>query len=188
MDTTLPPVHPEAEKAHQEPLSPQKKATGPGGLLSKKHRITELRILASLKRRKGRVLFDMGAACFLFFLISPAVFGMEALGHQESLPDERTAGINIERMTKAIYFAEGGKHAKKPFGVLSVKCSGTKGCESVCRNSVRRNILRWKKAGRPSDFISFMQKRYAPLSDSPLNANWSKNVKRLYKLFKGKVV
>ena len=181
MDTSLPPVHPEAENAHQGQLSPQKKATGPGGLLSKKHRVTDLRILARLRQRKGRVLWDMACCFALFLMFSPAVFGMESLGHQDSLPDERAAGINIERMTMAIYFAEGGHRAKKPFGVLSVDCKGTKGCKSVCRNSVRRNIIRWQKAGRPSDFISFMQKRYAPLSDSPLNANWTRLVKHFYK-------
>jgi hypothetical protein len=88
--------------------------------------------------------------------------------------------INVDRMVKAIYKAEGGSRAKKPYGVLSVPCSTKEACERVCRNSVRNNISRWKKAGSHGDFISFMQRRYAPLSDSPLNANWSRNVGKFY--------
>lgn len=78
MDTTLPPVHPEAEKG-VSPLSPQKKATGPGGLLSKKHRVTDLRILARLKQKRGRVLWDMATAVFMFTILSvPVAFCGEA--------------------------------------------------------------------------------------------------------------
>ena len=88
--------------------------------------------------------------------------------------------INIDKMVKAIYLAEGGSHAKKPFGVLSVKCESYRACERVCRNTVRNNIRRWKEAGEPSDFISFLGARYAPVQCSPLNRNWVPNVRRLY--------
>jgi hypothetical protein len=88
--------------------------------------------------------------------------------------------INIEKLVDSIYVAEGGKNAKVPFGILSVRCEGYKECRSVCRNTVRNNIVRWNKAGRPSDFISYLGGKYCPVSCSPLNKNWIKNVRRIY--------
>lgn len=88
--------------------------------------------------------------------------------------------INVEKMVKAIYVAEGGTHAKKSFGILSVPCTGFSDCQRICRNTVRNNIRRWNKAGDPTDFISFLGARYAPRSCHPLNENWVKNVRSLY--------
>jgi hypothetical protein len=95
--------------------------------------------------------------------------------------------IDVNRLVKAIYIAEGGENAKKPFGVLSVPCSTFSGCERICRNTVRNNIKRWKKAGEPTDFISFLGARYAPRSSHPLNANWIPNVRRIYGKISGSV-
>lgn len=88
--------------------------------------------------------------------------------------------IQVDKLVRAIYFVEGGAHAKFPFGIKSVRCEGYENCRCVCRNTVRNNILRWNKAGCPKDFISFLGTRYAPTSDSPLNKNWIKNVRRIY--------
>lgn len=44
--------------------------------------------------------------------------------------------------------------------------------------TVRKNRLRWQKAGKPSDFIIFLADRYCPKEcDAVGNKNWKKNVK-----------
>ena len=133
MDTLLPPVHPEAENAHQGQLSPQKKATGPGGLLSKKHRVTDLRILARLKQRKGRVLWDMGFACLIIvFLLqtSPASasVGREVKGYASWYSSADTCRYNPyagcpTASGKSIYALE---HKKELFGASWTYPLGTK--------------------------------------------------------------
>ena len=80
----------------------------------------------------------------------------------------------------AIYKAEGGINAKKPFGILSVKCSGYEDCRNICLNTVRNNVKRWQKTDLSKDFLSFLARAYAPIgaSNDPsgLNRNWLKNV------------
>jgi hypothetical protein len=88
--------------------------------------------------------------------------------------------VNVNALVQAIYIAEGGRNARKPYGILSVPCSTFPDCERVCRNTVRNNIARWEKAGRPEDYISFLGNRYAPISSHPLNRNWIPNVKKIY--------
>lgn len=67
------------------------------------------------------------------------------------------------------------------FGVRSVKVKSREEAQRVLDNSVRNNLKRWEKAGRPGKFVDFMQKRWAPLNadNDPkgLNRNWSKNVR-----------
>lgn len=81
----------------------------------------------------------------------------------------------------AIYLAEGGPRAKKPFGILSVPCSGYEECREVCYNTVRNNYFRWIQAGRPGDYLEFLARRYAPVgaANDPggLNRHWLKNVR-----------
>ena len=114
----------------------------------------------------GRLGVLTGASgCFLLMICTPLM---------------ASEPININAMVRAIYHAEGGKNAKKPYGILSVPCSTVSSCERVCRNTVRNNIRRWEKAGRPEDYISFLGKRYAPVGSHALNRNWIPNVKRLY--------
>lgn len=89
----------------------------------------------------------------------------------------------FEQVVDAIYLAEGGAMAKKPYGVLSVPCSGHEECRKVAYNTVRNNYYRWIKAGRPGEYLDFLQARYAPLkvANDPhdLNANWKRNVEAL---------
>ena len=85
----------------------------------------------------------------------------------------------VDDYVAAIYKAEGGAAAKKPFGVLSVPCSGYTDCKRVCENTVRNNYVRWIKAGRPGEFTAFLGSRYAPVEAHPLNRNWVKNVNAL---------
>jgi hypothetical protein len=91
---------------------------------------------------------------------------------------------NVEKLVSAIYLAEGGERSKKPFGILSVPCSDYTSCKKICTNTVRNNLKRWEKAGKPGDYLEFLAKRYAPIgvSNDPrnLNQNWYSNVKKIY--------
>ena len=86
-------------------------------------------------------------------------------------------------LIEAIYYAEGGSNAKKPFGILSVSCEGYKDCRKICHNTVRNNIGRWKRANseNPISYLQFLAGRYAPVgaSNDPggLNHNWLRNVR-----------
>ena len=92
-----------------------------------------------------------------------------------------SAEINVERMADAIYRAEGGDKARVPYGVLSVKVKDKAEARRVCINSIRNNIKRWEKAGKPSTFIDFMADRWCPVASDPVgNRNWKKNVKAIY--------
>jgi hypothetical protein len=88
--------------------------------------------------------------------------------------------INEDKLIKAIYLAEGGERAKKPYGILSVPCSTKQSCESVCRNTIRHRYKHWKQENSTKDFISYLGATYAPESCSPLNRNWIKNTRYFY--------
>lgn len=86
-----------------------------------------------------------------------------------------------ERIADAIYIAEGGAKAKKPYGILSVKVANEAEARKVAINTVRNNWKRWHDAGKPGDYLEYLQKRYAPIGakndPSGLNKNWLKNVR-----------
>ena len=88
---------------------------------------------------------------------------------------------NFNKITDAIYLVEGGKLAKKPFGVLSVPCYDYETCRRIAHNTVVKNFKRWQDAGEPGEYLEFLSKRYAPMgaeNDSQnLNRNWLKNVR-----------
>jgi len=88
---------------------------------------------------------------------------------------------DFNRVVDAIYRIEGGARAKKPFGILSVPCSGYGACRKICANTVQNNFRRWTKAGRPGDYLAFLANRYAPVSAHPLNKNWLPNLRRVLK-------
>ena len=80
-----------------------------------------------------------------------------------------------EQIADAIYKAEGGKKAKVPYGVLSIKTNDPRG---VCINTIKKQRIRHKKHDCNSDFITCLGNRYCPVSsDSKGNKNWVKNVK-----------
>lgn len=85
----------------------------------------------------------------------------------------------FNKVVDAIYIAEGGAKAIKPFGILSVPCEGYADCRKVCYNTVRNNWRRWEKAGRPGEYLDFLGNRYAPPQAHPLNKNWIPNVRRI---------
>src|SRR3990167_2495966 len=95
---------------------------------------------------------------------------------------ETIKGIDVERLSLAIYQAEGGLKAKVPFGILSVPCSGYADCKAVCERTIRHRLNDWNGEG---DFIGFLGKTYAPLNagNDPknLNNNWIHNVSWFYK-------
>lgn len=113
------------------------------------------------------------------------LWGLEGAEASQMAHDEQEAHLRpyFEQVVEAIYKAEGGERAKKPYGILSVPCSGKAECRNVCYNTVRNNWYRWDKAGRPGDYLEFLAKRYAPVgvANDPtgLNRNWVKNVRGL---------
>jgi len=83
----------------------------------------------------------------------------------------------FNKVVDKIYIIEGGKKAKVPYGILSVKTNNPR---KVCYNTVRNNYKRWLKAGRPGTYLQFLASRYAPIgvSNDPrnLNSNWYRNL------------
>lgn len=88
-----------------------------------------------------------------------------------------------EKIADAIYKAEGGAKAKKPYGILSVKVSSEAEARRVAINTIKNNWKRWQEAGRPGEYLAFLARRYAPIGaandPTALNRNWLKNVKAL---------
>lgn len=84
----------------------------------------------------------------------------------------------VNRIVTAIYHAEGGTKAKKPYGVLSVPCNSAGECRRVCENTVRNNYRRWLATDRSKTYLEFLAGRYAPVSAHPLNKHWLSNVQR----------
>ena len=78
----------------------------------------------------------------------------------------------------AIYIAEGGKRAKKPYGILSVQCNTEQQCRRICKNTVSNNRKRFKRQDKYKNFLFFLADRYCPKDvDRIGNRNWKKNVK-----------
>ena len=87
-----------------------------------------------------------------------------------------------KRMVNAVYNAEGGANTNYPYGIKSIK---TKNPREACRQTIVNNMFRFLESTEQMDeFLTFLQRRYAPLNaeDDPegLNQNWKKNVSRLY--------
>lgn len=107
------------------------------------------------------------AACVLILAI------MMGTAHAEDWTDEA--------VVEAIYKAEGGPKAVKPFGILSVPCDGYDSCRRICLNTVRNNRKRFAKQSLFTDYLEFLASRYAPIGaendPTNLNKNWLKNVR-----------
>lgn len=89
-----------------------------------------------------------------------------------------------QELTAAIFHAEGGKLASIPYGVRFKGCDwgNPAFCRRVCLNTIQSKRLQFKrlqlsKKATNSSFLDYLASKYAPLSDSPLNRNWLKNVK-----------
>mgnify|MGYP001267185185 CR=1 FL=1 len=92
--------------------------------------------------------------------------------------------IDVEKLANAIYLAEGGSRAVKPYGILKDYCK--KGdpdgqCRKGCIQTINKRYKMWDKQG---DFISYLSKSYCPIGaeNDPkgLNKNWVKNVSHFY--------
>ena len=87
-----------------------------------------------------------------------------------------------EAIADAIYKAEGGVKAKKPYGILSVECNGEAECRVICLNTIRNNRKRYADYGYKTydTYLEFLASRYCPIGadNDPkgLNKNWLKNV------------
>lgn len=88
---------------------------------------------------------------------------------------------DYEKLADAIYQAEGGSKAKKPYGILSVPVKDEAEARRVAINTARNNYQRWQAAGQPGDYLNFLADRYVPASADPQgNVNWKSNVARIY--------
>lgn len=108
-----------------------------------------------------KVLKWLGQAVIIIFIFAGAVRAEEV--------------INVQRLASAIYRAE---HSKShPYGIM-IKCKNPR---QVCINTINHRLKLWNGKG---DFISYLQKTYAPLNvaNDPknLNVNWNRNVKFYY--------
>ena len=83
-------------------------------------------------------------------------------------------------IVNAIFYAEGGKRASKPYGVMSKDCDW--GHVAVCRERCRNLVARYQGN------VEALQAVYAPTSgkglrpaEKKLNPNWARNVIAIYK-------
>lgn len=102
----------------------------------------------------------------------------------------RAEAISPEMTTqivRAIYHAEGGQRAKKPFGILSKSCTSFLNCQKIAENTVKNNYKRWLKTDQSMTFLEFLASKYAPsnVKNDPkkLNRHWLKNVQKF--LYRG---
>lgn len=90
------------------------------------------------------------------------------------------ANVDAGKLADAIYLAEGGKKARVPYGVLSVKVKNEADARRICLNSIRNNQRRFGKVS-DAEFIRLMADRWCPPSVDPAgNRNWKRNVSALY--------
>jgi hypothetical protein len=83
----------------------------------------------------------------------------------------------VSKLADAIYRAEGGAKARKPYGILSVPVANHAEARRVCVTTIRNSYARWERAGRPGQFVDFIGNRYCPPSADPRgNVNWRRNV------------
>ena len=85
-----------------------------------------------------------------------------------------------EQIADAIYKAEGGKKARVPYGILSVKVKDEADARRICLNTIKNNRKRYKEYGYKthSNYLDFLADRYCPPSIDPIgNKNWKKNVR-----------
>ena len=87
----------------------------------------------------------------------------------------------VNRLADCIYRAEGGRKARAPYGILSVKVANEAAARRVCINTIRNNWRRWEAAGRHGLYVNFLADKYCPPSVDPVgNKNWKKNVGKMW--------
>lgn len=84
---------------------------------------------------------------------------------------------DFPRIADAIYKAEGGIRASKPYGILSIKVKNKDHARKICLNTIRNKYKNWQLAGSKGDFIFYLGSIYCPAAhDKKGNAVWAKNV------------
>lgn len=133
------------------------------------------------KKEKERLQFAMAMSAITVALL--LAFLLMALNASAQVIQPADYSTPDDRIVAAIYKAEGGAKAKKPFGILSVECNSYEECRQICLNTVRNNKKRYAEYGHKThdSFIEFLASRYAPIGagNDPrnLNKNWVKNVR-----------
>ena len=98
--------------------------------------------------------------------------------------------INYEVLADAIYRAEGGRKASRPYGVMRDYCGWdtpykVSQCRKGCIQTIEKRHRLWLADHEGLDFISYLGRSYAPTKGATndptgLNKNWVKNVKAIY--------
>lgn len=136
-----------------------------------------LRIIGGLTCAGSKLPVFLAALIFAGNLNADSFHSMDALH-----PDMAGASEpDYEVLANAIYQAEGGPKARKPYGILSVPVKDEQAARRVAINTARNNFKRWMDADKPGTYIEFLANRYTPPSADPKgNANWKANVPAIY--------
>lgn len=104
-------------------------------------------------------------------------FATSVFGYTLELKDKQY----IAKVVDAIYWAEGGKKASHPYGVMIPKLSHDQ-ARQKCLAIVEKKYIEWKKSGKNVKFLPFLQQTYCPTTgkltskERELNKYWLKNV------------
>src|SRR3990167_6591805 len=135
---------------------------------------------SDLRRYPGR---RAGRELITAFLASTALFWACSVGvaRADQVP------INLDRLADSVWKAEGGEKASVPYGLIySGWCKQEPGwCRYYASEIVSIKYAQWVRHGRPGEFIDYLGASYCPPSAHPLNAHWTRNVKRFYKKASG---
>lgn len=86
--------------------------------------------------------------------------------------------VDINKLSKAIYIAEGSEKAIVPFGLITNKwCIEAGACEYLNKEIIRKHLTRCKDG---EGAIECIGRQYCPPSAHKLNAHWVKNVTHFY--------
>ena len=95
--------------------------------------------------------------------------------------------VDYKRLAKAIYKAEGGKKAVKPYGILKDYCKPGDPdgqCLKGCLQTIDHAVRDYKGGSSHREFIKFLGSRYAPIharnDPHDLNSHWVYNVTLFY--------
>jgi len=90
--------------------------------------------------------------------------------------------VDVQRLTNAIYKAEGGNQTRWPYGILKKYKKTTP--RQACINTIKSAQKRFAKQTKEKDFVHFLSLTYCPIgvSNDPqgLNRYWEKNVRKFY--------
>ena len=93
------------------------------------------------------------------------------------------AATYIEQVADAVYWAEGGKLSKRPYGLVSYSFNSPASYRARCIYHLTTYYNLWNKRG---DFIDYLAEHWAPTKGvsgrtAAMNRNWKKNVKYFLK-------